>query len=619
MRTSAVRSVALAILVALIILPGIPAPAAAQSAPCEPSAKVREAFSGLPLSTGNAAAARIAYLEALRALRTRFPDDVFVHQRYQDTARYPTDTERDAVIAEYRTLRERHPTQPLYAYLAARAQIGVRTKEVLPDLEKLAGGLPSARLALASVYQSPNFRDEAKVLSHLEAYSRSCPESPELLTALSSMEPSEFLTRSTARMRTVLDRRGDPAALVRFTTLWKLEFQVTPVAQHDSLRARVSNDLKRLRGIDPGKTQSYYLMLQEGYKHVNDTAGARWAVEQMRKRFPGGSFSVVQQEWHAANPPPKTGEPPEKRKAYDAALAKATADWAREWPDQVYPQYQRVESLRTTESALPSEVEAAGESLLRANANNPDQLRVFSPVGGSSFALRVADLYARKGVRPDRLPALVAQGLTELEPRRTSWESDLYPRSSGEDSNRGYSQWYGWLTIADIWINAKDKARAREALDHLRDLADRSKPAADSKESAKTTGQRTYLSRQVEYWTRMGDFAKLDGRQLDAVTSYQTAMLSRVRPPSSAQKDELGEKTRALWKELGGGDEGWLTWTGRRDLLGMAASLPDLAGPSWTGIEKVLPEFELPDLAGATWKLANLKGKSTLLNVWAMT
>ena len=40
-------------------------------------------------------------------------------------------------------------------------------------------------------------------------------------------------------------------------------------------------------------------------------------------------------------------------------------------------------------------------------------------------------------------------------------------------------------------------------------------------------------------------------------------------------------------------------------------------GPSMTGVDKTLPEFALTDLKGNTWSLANLRGKTTLVNIWA--
>jgi hypothetical protein len=139
-------------------------------------------------------------------------------------------------------------------------------------------------------------------------------------------------------------------------------------------------------------------------------------------------------------------------------------------------------------------VESAGETLLKVIAKNPGQMYFVSQTGGSSFALVVADLYASKGVRPDRLPELVKQGLAELTtPAPRGLPSDLYPPSSGEDTNREFSQWYGNLTVADIWLKVKDMVRAREALAQVQTLALKSKPKPDVKDATESARQRAQL------------------------------------------------------------------------------------------------------------------------------
>ncbi|MBE3132613.1 MAG: hypothetical protein IMZ55_04010 [Acidobacteria bacterium] len=100
------------------------------------------------------------------------------------------------------------------------------------------------------------------------------------------------------------------------------------------------------------------------------------------------------------------------------------------------------------------------------------------------------------------------------------------------------------------------------------------------------------------------------------VTFDQNAMLARSTPPPAGAKDELGEKARALWTELGGGNEAWQAWFTRLDVLGVAEPAAS-AGLTWAKMEKPLPAFELGDLAGAKWRLADFKGKTTLVGIWA--
>jgi hypothetical protein len=116
----------------------------------------------------------------------------------------------------------------------------------------------------------------------------------------------------------------------------------------------------------------------------------------------------------------------------------------------------------------------------------------------------------------------------------------------------------------------------------------------------------------------MGDLAALENRRMDALTFYQNAMLARGKDsqPDNLGRDELAEKTRSLWKELGGGNEAWQAWLNRaRELFGQIA--PDTTGMTWTKMDKPMPDFELADMKGAKWRLANLKGKTTLINLWS--
>jgi hypothetical protein len=605
------------LLVGVVLLaPAFASPARAQVAPCEAPTKVKEALRDLPERTGDAQADRAARLAALRTLLKRYPNDLFVHVRYQEAANYPTAQDRDAVIAEYRALADKHPKEPVYAYLAARAQIGVNTRQILPQLEALTPRVPSSRLALVGIYQSTNFKDPKKARQQLEGFIKSCPATLSPYDYLRSVEPSEFLTQSTESLRKLLQPRTDPDAVGYYPTLWSLEFRVRPAIEHDAVRKQIAEDLARLRAVVPAMKQNYFWVLTAGYKLANDGEGEKWASEQARIRFPRTAYSSLRDEFLKANPYPKPTDPPEKRKAFYEGYARATADWVRLAPNDAGAWFDRVSALRETDQASPADVEAGGEGLLRAIAKNPNGMSFMSSIGGSSFALVVADLYATKGVRLDRLPDLVRHGIPELELLRMSgMPSDLYP-TRDTTASLEQARWYGAVTVADIWLKVKDKDRAREALARVQTLADQSKPKGDAKDPQFASKQRAYLSRQVTYWRALGDLAQLEGRKIDAITFYQNALLARVQPPGGSQKDELGEKARALWKEAGGSNEAWQAWSTRRDLFGQGPT--DLAaGGRWTKIEKALPEFELADLSGVKWRLADFKGKTTLVGIWA--
>jgi thiol-disulfide isomerase/thioredoxin len=84
------------------------------------------------------------------------------------------------------------------------------------------------------------------------------------------------------------------------------------------------------------------------------------------------------------------------------------------------------------------------------------------------------------------------------------------------------------------------------------------------------------------------------------------------------------ERAQALWKEEGGSLEGWELWLKPLD----SATVPNVAERSgapphaptalgWTDIDRSFNDLSLSDLTGKTWTIADLKGKITLVNVWA--
>ena len=127
--------------------------------------------------------------------------------------------------------------------------------------------------------------------------------------------------------------------------------------------------------------------------------------------------------------------------------------------------------------------------------------------------------------------------------------------------------------------------------------------------------KKSYADRLSAYWGQMAREAELRGRKLDAMGFYENALLTRLdaqQKPETGKKDELADNAHQLWASLGGTDEGWRLWYGRR-----ADALANQSGLTWEDANLPLPTFELADLSGKTWNVAALKGKVTFLNFWA--
>lgn len=595
-------------------LPALAPPAFTQPVPCEPSRRALEALARVP--PASSPVRRAARFHELGALRARFPREAAVHERYQDAA--ATNTDRDEAIAQYRELLQRHPGDALYSYLAARSLIGVRTKDAIPELERLAPSVPRARLALARPYQSEAFKNPGKLREHAEAFAKTCPASVEGAPLLQSIEPSEFVRNETTRLRALLERRRDVESLVHYSTLWALEFRVKPASEHEALRALVRNDLERLGRLDGGTHEAYFFTLLEGYELAGDKAGQLRVAARQAARFPGRAHVALSQRFRDEHPYPKDSDPPEIKKAGYKAYLSAYLDWARRWPDTLVLWYQAVRLLGEVDDVPASDVLAAGEGLLQAAAKDLGQLYFVSTTGGSSVSLMVAHAFAARGVATERLPGLVRDGLAENEKPRERMTYDLYP-GSAEDRNKPFVRWYGALTVADIWVKANDRARARTAIAELSRLLEEAKPGdgAAKGPTDRAAAQAAFLRKASEYWQRMAELARLEGRKADAMACYQNAVLARQGTEGGT--DTIGPAARALWKDLGGTDEGWGAWSERASLLGAASKPEESSSLAWDTPGTAVPGFELSDLAGRTWTLADLKGRITFAGVWTST
>jgi hypothetical protein len=538
---------------------------------------------------------------ALATLLQRFPNDVVVHRTYQSVARHVPDKGPEAVVDEYRSLLEKHPNDPMYSYLAANALVGYRTKEAIPQLERM--DFPWAHYSLAEIYKAPAFKDREKASRHLQALMTACPESLEPFALLRDIEPSDFLRESAQKLRRLLEKRTDAEAAAAYVTLWPVEFKLRPLAEHVEVRRQVAEDVKKLRAADPGSGLEYAQALMDGYKLLGDSENIKWAEQQVTARAPAGSRGLfAYSAWSKANPAPKPDDPPEKHPAYYEALRKASAEWTRQLPGEVIPLEHLVRALKQLERTNPKEVVAAGEALLAFRDRFP----------GPETPLSVAELYAGKGIETAKAAALAREGAAELQKAKGVVVSDLYPRAFDPEYSNQSFLFSRWSKIADIWLKLKNPEEARLAVSRLNVLLRKLAPSGtsvDEKDQTESMKKSNYPVQESGYWQKNAELALLENRKLDAMTFYQNALSARPEPASKTG-DELFTKARALWKVMGGSGEAWQAWYTRR-----RSGAPGAV--TWTTMNRPFPEFKLADLRGIQWTLQNLKGKTAFVNVWA--
>jgi hypothetical protein len=117
-------------------------------------------------------------LTILQELLKKYPRDVHILKRYQDSRRYAFNVDREALRTDYRNQLEQSPNDPIAVYLYSRLLVGYETTEAIELLEKLAQqspGFPWIYLELAQIYNYPNFRDAAKSRDNLKKWVAACP------------------------------------------------------------------------------------------------------------------------------------------------------------------------------------------------------------------------------------------------------------------------------------------------------------------------------------------------------------------------------------------------------------------------------------------------------------
>ena len=183
--------------------------------------------------------------------------------------------------------------------------------------------------------------------------------------------------------------------------------------------------------------------------------------------------------------------------------------------------------------------------------------------------------------------------------------------SSPEDSQRfltdgTYSaRSMAFEILTDAYLKMNQPEKAREVLYQSEKLIGEYKAERQGKEG----GMSAYL--EGTYWERMARVAEAQGRKLDALACYQEA-LAHPYQHIGLDKDDTAKAARQLWRSLGGTEEGWQAWIAPR-----GASTAAAAEANWTKPNKPLLDFALADLEGRTWRLADLKGRVTFVNVWA--
>ena len=146
---------------------------------CAAGAKMQRAIGAAESAAGNDPRATEQNIAPFAALRRSYPEDLFIHERYQDAVQhFGIEGYLRALSAEYEELWKRHANETVYRYLHVRTLVGRETPRAIVELSEIVSKAPDfapGHRTLAEIYGTARFRDAAKEIAERELFLAQCP------------------------------------------------------------------------------------------------------------------------------------------------------------------------------------------------------------------------------------------------------------------------------------------------------------------------------------------------------------------------------------------------------------------------------------------------------------
>jgi thiol-disulfide isomerase/thioredoxin len=230
-----------------------------------------------------------------------------------------------------------------------------------------------------------------------------------------------------------------------------------------------------------------------------------------------------------------------------------------------------------------------------------------------------ADDYLRWGTRLDQVPVLIQAGLKQAEldgtyRKRASMYSQEERGMLRDEVNYAYSR--GYMVLADLYLSQRQLDQARDVIEQgiaALDLRPVIPPGTPDAAQDLRDSRRAWMLREARLAELSSDRAKALAVYRRYVGTMGKKVLASLDPRLVSRDDlEVIPRIKTLYLASGGSEDGWIDW---------ATSAPvDSASPTAPPapvFNAALPEFLAKDLSGRTWRLSDLKGKATFIDVWA--
>lgn len=544
--------------------------------------------------------------KTLEALIAQYPRELEPYSKLRDLINQYSPDEYPKLRDGWVQMGKEHPNDPLMLLLAGEALNGVDTPESIRLLQSAraeAPEFPWPARDLAGIYSDGKLKDPAKAKENIDAFFVICPTSSDgsaqyLLSKADPLLQPKVAAARVVALRAKLEKETDPKELTSYSTLWTLEFQTHKPQEYDAERQQIAQDLARLEKIHPKGDAEWQALLIKGYKQSGAPKEKIAALQdRLVAEYPHSNqaYSIVSDRWDKAHPDPQDQTDvatwDKHRKEYEKALQ----GWIHDYPDNTYLQRQAwFSAVQDDDTISKEDAIAALDAYLRA-------IDIYSGPGWQWFYYpRAAQFLVERGLEPNRAIDLLKQAKSTYE---TGWAREGKNDNHNDEDVKRNLDWERQQRqyLNGLMLKASVQANKPEIAAELRAAVEA--PPPDDKKLLEG------------YWTNRARVALLTGNRIDALAYYQMALQTRQEAPKPSEgkvRDDLGDEVHVLWKQQGGTETAWDTWSRMP-----AADKTILAEGRWEKPKKSIPAFELTDLSGKTWRLKELNGKSVLIDVWA--
>ena len=531
--------------------------------------------------------------------------------QYPDEARALATDWAGTLAAGYRVKLHQSPDDPATLFLVGVSSLPKDASEAVRDFDQAIAKdprYPWPYVELIEVYATPR-PDPAKLAINIRAYHDLCPANVDAFRYLSRITDRDAARTLVRQFREAIEGNTDPQVLARYTDLWAAEFRSTPPADFEKLRARIRQDLKRLETFEK-PDHTLLTVLREGY----DLTGQAEAADRAAKELlvPDDPVRAHWRKWNEQHPYSQSNGTPEDRRSYRELERKEAEELAANWPNSFLSWMQMLQTASTADQARQ-----AGEQVmeLATHERNPDQR-------WGAYD-KIAASWLRYDIRLQDVPGIAEQALRDLD--RTVAADGPVPIKSQRllevDLFRTLGRFEIWETLLNSLLRIGETERASRVARDMEAwlMAHPVEPDTPRNIAGFYPRWEGFLS------VAQGKVAEAQGRKADALAYYQRVLIG---PARQYPGNQVLARAQSLWKELGGTGEGWIAWSKPVEPKPIEpkpaegtpiqrATAPMNVNSGWTKIDRSLGDLNLSDLNGKMWTVSDLKGKVTLVNVWA--